>query len=95
MPTRFRQTISRRALTLVLTGIASVSAGSLLASCGGGPSAAPPAHKTILTGGRSSTTTTTAAPSSTTTTLLPQCGASRDPLDPTGASPPAGSAAIC
>lgn len=95
MLARFRQTVSRRALALALTGIASVSAGGLLTSCGGGASATPPVQKTILTGGRSAATTTTTMPGSTTTTLLSQCGASRDPLDPTGASPPAGSPAIC
>jgi hypothetical protein len=36
-----------------------------------------------------------AAGTATTSSTLPQCGATRDPFDPTGAPPPAGSPAIC
>ncbi|MGH9918912.1 MAG: hypothetical protein ACRD6W_08610 [Nitrososphaerales archaeon] len=42
-----------------------------------------------------STTTTAPVSTTTTTTTLPQCGASRDPLDPTAAPPPTWSPAIC
>lgn len=73
-----------------------VAAAGLAAGCGV-PAAAPASHgpRAVLT----KTTTSSTQPRTTTTTTsptsLPECGAARDPFDPTGASPPSGSAAIC
>jgi len=71
-------------------------AGTLAASCGGAsPSATPP--PTLPTGQVSAgkTSTTTSTTTTTTPGPLAECGSQRDPLDPTGSKPPAGSPAIC
>ena len=61
---------------------AALCAGLLAAACSAGtPNATPP--KATPSAGHSSTTTTTTVPTNTT---LPECGATRDPLDPTGSS---------
>ena len=58
------------------------------AGCGAGGSAAPgPAVHGSLTQGTTSTGSA-ATQTPTTTTMLPQCGAGRDPLDPTNGAPP-------
>lgn len=73
---------------LVLAGV--------LAGCGAGDLASPAANHsgtgtlTRTTGSTSTTTTTTPGSAS-----LPECGAARDPFDPTGSPPPVGSAAVC
>jgi hypothetical protein len=68
-------------VTSRLAGV--LCAGLLAAACtSGGPNATPP--KIAPSSGHSSTTTTTTTVP--TATSLPECGASRDPLDPTGSS---------
>jgi ABC-type glycerol-3-phosphate transport system substrate-binding protein len=70
-----------------------VLVGLLAAACGsGGGSASPPAG--VPSSGNETTTTTQPVTSTTSGTLAP-CGATRDPLDPTDAGPPAGSPAVC
>ena len=72
-------------------------AGLLVTGCGGsgggaasGPSPAVPARPDAAVVVHHSASSTV-----TTTTTLPACGSLRDPFDPTGAPPPAGSPAIC
>lgn len=86
---RPRSGIKRRKLTGTIVGLLSIAA--LAAGCGGAGAAS---------GGNSSglvlTSTQHEAKASTTpTTALANCGSNRDPFDPTGSPPPAGSPAIC
>lgn len=74
-------------------------AGLIATGCGqAGGSAAPQrgtrGHLAAATTA-GTTTTTTAATTTTTTKALANCGATRDPFDPTNAPPPAGSPALC
>ncbi|GEM_PF-6976173 len=66
-------------------GLAALAlAGVLAAGCSAGsPAVTPPTA--VPTGGQHPTTTTTAPATSST---LPECGATRDPLDPTDSSAP-------
>jgi len=93
-PDRYRLVPWRRRAVAVLSCVA---AAGLAAGCGV-TAAVPASHRAgaVLT----KTTTSSTQPRTTTTptttpTSLPECGATRDPFDPTGASPPSGSAAIC
>ncbi len=84
-----RSSIRRRSL-VAMCGV--LMAGGIAAGCGGGSGVASApsstAHETATQGTAAAT-----APTTTTTTSLPaQCGAPRDPLDPTNTpapSPPA------
>jgi len=80
-----------------------MAVGLAAAACGSATGAGVPAHgtrsKAALT---RASTTRVATPSTTTTTTttttipnLPTCGSPRDPFDPTGSPPPAGSPALC
>lgn len=77
----------RRRLLGALGGV--IVAGALLAACGGAGEAggghAADGH--LLRSTRHASTTST--------TALPSCGSNRDPFDPAGSPPPAGSPAIC
>ncbi|MHB1583631.1 MAG: hypothetical protein ACYCU7_11475 [Acidimicrobiales bacterium] len=93
---RHRSVPWRRAVA----ALSCVAAAGLVAGCG--VNAAAPASQrpgAVLTKTTTSSTqprtTTTTTTTTTAPTSLPECGAARDPFDPTGASPPAGSAAIC
>jgi hypothetical protein len=85
----------RRVQRSVLAVALSAAAGLLAAGCQG--SAAPvttaPGARTVATVSRSSTPTT--SPATGRARTLPTCGATRDPFDPSGAPPPAGSPARC
>jgi hypothetical protein len=73
---------SRRVTRVASRLVGVLCVGLLAAACTpGAPNATPP--KIAPSSGHSSTTTTTTLP---TATSLPQCGASRDPLDPTDSS---------
>jgi hypothetical protein len=73
---------TNRRLARIGSGLAALTlAGLLGAACSSGaPSANSPS---VANSSGHSSTTTTAAPTNTT---LPQCGATRDPLDPTDSS---------
>lgn len=79
---------SRRRVVAVV-GLMVLLGSGIAAGCESLASAAPSNLPAGLTGSTTPSKTTTA------TTELPQCGASRDPLDPSGSPPPAGSPAIC
>lgn len=66
--------------------------GALGAGCGVGSAATAPGHASVLTAAKRSTQNTKVRPKQTT---LAQCGATRDPFDPTDSSAPAGSATTC
>ncbi len=90
-----RPSQARRQLTVGLLGL--LTSAGILAGCGTGVGApAPTRPNAVLVKTTKpttpSTTTTTTTPVSTS---LPECGSGRDPFDPTGSPPPAGSAAIC
>lgn len=76
----------------VLGSIGAVLAiGALAAGCGGGTTASGAnSTRQLLSSARQETGSTT-----TSTTALPSCGSNRDPFDPTGSPPPAGSPAVC
>jgi hypothetical protein len=80
--TRIVRQRARLGIAVALVGMAGLGVGA----CGSTPSATPPAaHVRGVT---------VAVPPTTSTTLA-DCGAKRDPLDPTNTPPPAGSPAIC
>jgi hypothetical protein len=62
------------------------AAGGLVAGCGGSPAASSATHSAVLTSSRTPRATRTSSKQVT----LPQCGAARDPFDPTDSAPPAG-----
>jgi len=82
---------SPRLTEAVVRGLGVLLVGALAAACGGGPTASPPVTATP-SGGHASTTTTTAP---TAPVAASECGAARDPLDPTNSGPPVGSPARC
>lgn len=95
--TRPRRSPSRRRSTrLVLALCALPLCGALTSAChlthASSPSHSSPPASAVVTSHSSGSTATT---STTTTTVVPQCGSNRDPFDPTGAPPPAGSPAHC
>jgi hypothetical protein len=65
--------------------VAVAVAGLMAAGCAVGSPAVTPPPKAVPSAGRHSATTTTTPTISST---LPECGATRDPLDPTDSSAP-------
>jgi hypothetical protein len=95
-----RASASRRKLIGSISGVLLI--GALAAGCGGAGAASDPgtgnggAALTSAQHDTSPSTTPTTGPSKTSSsTALPSCGSNRDPLDPTGSPPPAGSPALC
>jgi hypothetical protein len=80
---------TRRRLIGAVGGILLV--GALAAGCGGAGSASGGDSGSKLL----ASTRHTSASGTTTTTAVQTCGSNRDPFDPTGSAPPAGSPAIC
>ena len=83
-PSRHGGTVVRRRVGAICGCLLVVG---LAAGCQADADTAAPSHDphVILTKSTAPTTTTT----------LPGCGSPRDPFDPTGSPPPAGSPAIC
>jgi hypothetical protein len=61
---------------------------ALCAACGGGGGSASPPTAVPSAGHSSTTTTAPVHTTPTTPTTLPECGATRDPLDPTDSNAP-------
>jgi len=71
-------------------------AGVVATGCGGTSGPAPGARPAPSPGAALvHATSSRPAPTTSTSTTLPQCGATRDPFDPTNSPPPPGSPAIC
>ena len=89
---RTRSRVNRRKLIGAIVGVLLI--GSLAAGCGGADAASGGASNGVS--GKLLTSTQHGSGTSTTsTTALANCGSNRDPFDPTGSPPPAGSPAIC
>lgn len=90
--------VPRRRLIGAVTGLLLI--GTLAAGCGGaGAASGAGGGAKVLTSAQhsaSTSTTPSTGPSKTSSsTALPSCGSNRDPFDPTGSTPPAGSPALC
>lgn len=90
---------NRRLRRRVAISVLAVAAGLLASGCQGSSATVGSGTpvKTVASVSASTTTTTTPAPpdKSGAPKTLPSCGASRDPFDPSGVPPPAGSPARC
>ena len=92
---------SHRLRRCVAISVLAMTAGVLASGCQGsaakGGNGSP--TTTVATVSTSTTTTTTTVTARTgqsgTPKTLPSCGSNRDPFDPSGAQPPAGSPARC
>lgn len=88
----------RRVIGRSLAAAALVGAAGILSACQGSaaPAANPSKMQTVATVSPTSTTTTSpVADKAKVPHTLPNCGAARDPFDPSAAVPPTGSPARC
>lgn len=76
---------------LGLVGAVAAGCGTAQGGAAGPGSGAQMPHAALTAAGSTTTTTTT----TTSPASLPACGSLRDPFDPTGSPPPAGSPALC
>jgi hypothetical protein len=87
-PRPWHRALVRRS-AVALCGV--VLTGGLAAGCGGGTAAPSPSTSHVAKGPAATTTASVTHSTATTTTAAAQCGAPRDPLDPTntpGPNPP-------
>ncbi len=94
--TRFRLPQVSRRLGLVMGSMLLAGLATIACTTSGGAAGKGGATGVLTASSTPATTSTTGpTPTTTTSTTLADCGATRDPFDPTNSPPPAGSAANC